>query len=85
MLVGNKRDLEADREVKREEAQDLVDKWPNCVFTETMAKEHEEICQVFSSCLEVVDKLDERKKENINKLKKEATEKKKRRGKCVVM
>ncbi|KNC73490.1 hypothetical protein SARC_13952 [Sphaeroforma arctica JP610] len=55
VLVGNKCDLEHDREVDTEEGNMLAQKW-NVPYVETSAKTRHNVDQTFSECVRVVRK-----------------------------
>eukprot|EP00002_Diphylleia_rotans_P011839 TRINITY_DN232_c0_g1_i1.p1 TRINITY_DN232_c0_g1~~TRINITY_DN232_c0_g1_i1.p1 ORF type:complete len:183 (-),score=46.41 TRINITY_DN232_c0_g1_i1:325-873(-) len=55
VLVGNKNDLEYERQVSIEEGQKLAKDW-GCSFLETSAKHNENITKIFQMCLDDIEK-----------------------------
>lgn len=53
VLVGNKTDLEKDRQVPREEAQALAQEW-KCPFIECSAKKKDNVAKVFDTIMEEI-------------------------------
>lgn len=64
-LAGNKIDLEAERVVSYEEGKNVADKFGNCIFFETSAKDGTNIDKLFDSiCHRVKDKMAKKTKES---------------------
>ncbi|GAA97719.1 uncharacterized protein L969DRAFT_106098 [Mixia osmundae IAM 14324] len=55
VIVGNKLDLETQRQVPKEEARKLAQEW-NCVFIETSAKDNDNVAKVFEDILIEIEK-----------------------------
>ena len=55
VLAGNKSDLTMDRQVSKEEAQELAERY-NCPFFETSAKERTNVDEVFKECTRQISK-----------------------------
>ena len=56
VLVGNKCDLEKDRQVSKEEAQELAEHYDNCPFFETSSKERTNVNELFIKCSRQITK-----------------------------
>ena len=56
VLVGNKLDLQLQRQVPAEEAQELAREW-NCTFIEASAKHNQNISKVFEMILGEIEKI----------------------------
>lgn len=57
MLVGNKCDLESERQVTKEDAAALASKWGSCAFMETSARQLVNVEAVFLNVARQVDTL----------------------------
>ncbi|EFA80430.1 Ras GTPase [Heterostelium album PN500] len=55
VLVGNKSDLEGERQISKEEAQSLANKW-ECAFCECSGKNNVNVEEVFKLMLQEIDK-----------------------------
>ena len=54
VLVGNKADLEAQRQVSKEDAMGLAAEW-NCAWTESSARENQNVWLGFELCIEQIE------------------------------
>jgi GTPase SAR1 family protein len=54
VLVGNKADLEEQRQVSKEEAMNLAAEW-NCAWTESSARENVNVTRGFELCIEQIE------------------------------
>ena len=57
VLVGNKCDLESDREVGREQGQSLARSWGNCMFMETSAKAKINVSEAFTDLVRQINNV----------------------------
>jgi len=55
VIVGNKSDLDAQRQIKTEEGQSLAAEW-KCAFTEASARENDNVAQIFELMVGEVEK-----------------------------
>jgi len=56
VLVGNKSDLESDRQIKQSEAKKLAAKYNNCAYVETSAKTGDNIDLIFTTLVREIRK-----------------------------
>jgi len=56
-LVGNKKDLQADRKISSEQGKKLADSW-KAVFLEASAKNNDSVTDIFSAILAHIEKAD---------------------------
>jgi Ras homolog enriched in brain len=54
VLVGNKSDLTAQRQVPKEEGMNLAAEW-NCAWTEASARHNENVVRSFELCIEQIE------------------------------
>jgi GTPase KRas protein len=73
IIVGNKIDLESERQVSKEQARTIADKW-NCLWYETSAKDNTNVCEVFFEIVREIRK--EKKRETARNLLKRNRKKK---------
>jgi Ras family protein len=57
VLVGNKKDLHAERKIPQEQGKKLADSW-KAVFLEASAKHNDSVTDIFSAILGQIEKLD---------------------------
>jgi len=57
VLVGNKKDLQADRRISSEQGKKLADSW-KALFLEASAKHNDSVTDIFTSTLAQIEKLD---------------------------
>lgn len=65
VLVGNKSDLEKDREIGRQEGQEMADRFGNCLFIEASAKENINVTEIFHSISKLIDYKTDFEKEGL--------------------
>jgi Ras-related protein Rap-1A len=76
VLVGNKCDLENERNVSKSEGANLAIKWGNCTFMETSARQQINVDAVFFDLVRQI---------NANAPEKDKKDKKHKKKKCLVM
>jgi Ras family protein len=57
VLVGNKKDLQAERKISSEQGKKLADSW-KAVFLEASAKNNDSVTDIFTATLTQIEKLD---------------------------
>lgn len=57
VLVGNKRDLQAERKISQEQGKKLADSW-KAVFLEASAKNNDSVADIFTTVLTQIEKAD---------------------------
>ena len=80
LLVGNKNDLNEERQITFKEVEELSDKW-NCIFHETSAKTGHNINETFFQIVREIRK----KKLHLEMKEEEENKKKKSKRKCIIM
>ena len=73
VLVGNKCDMESDRNVPKADASNLAIKWGNCTFMEASAREQINVDAVFFDLVRQINAASPEK------------EKKGKKGKCILL
>ena len=79
ILVGNKLDLQASRQVTNREAELKAKSW-NCPYIETSAKTRQNVEETYLSLLRLI-----REKKKANALKNEKPKQQKKKGKCLIL
>lgn len=93
VLVGNKCDLEEERSVSREEGENMAEKFGDCKFLESSAKERINVEEIFISLVRLIDKAsdpnavsdDEEEDEDNNNNRKRGRRKWKLGKKCTML
>lgn len=57
VLVGNKKDLQAERKISQEQGKKLAESW-KAAFMEASAKNNDSVTDIFSQCLGQIEKAD---------------------------
>jgi len=92
VLVGNKCDLEEERSVSKEEGQNMAQKFGDCKFLESSAKEKINVEEIFISLVRLIDKAndpdavsDEEVDDKPKKTKPAKTSGGKKKGGCLIL